>query len=266
MKQTKYTYEDLLKIIEQLRGENGCAWDKEQTHESLTPHLLEESYELVDAIKNKDVGNMKEELGDVLLQVLMHAQIAKEEQTFTMEDVVDSIANKLVYRHPHVFGDEKTEGYSANQVTQRWEELKTKEKNQQSVTEEMLQIAKALPSLTRAYKVQKKAAKVGFMWDDYEPVIDKILEELEEVKIEIKSRDLVKLEEEIGDMLFSIVGLTYFFEINPDFALTKSTEKFINRFRYIENAAFADKKQLSQMTLHEMDQLWDECKKVGSNS
>lgn len=264
MENKRYTYQDLINIIATLRGEDGCAWDKKQTHKSLKASLLEESYELVDAIDNEDISNMKEELGDVLLQVLMHAQIASEEGSFTMEDIVDGIASKLVYRHPHVFGNsDKTSNVS--EILESWEMLKKKEKNQQTHTESMMQDTKALPALTRAYKVQKKAAEVGFMWDSYEPIIDKVLEELEELKIEIKANDLNKMNAELGDVLFSIVNLSYFLEINPEFALTNTTEKFINRFRYIENSAFAKEIQLSQMTLEEMDQLWQECKKVESN-
>ena len=261
MEAQKYTYEDLLNIIARLRGENGCAWDKEQTHESLVPNIIEESYELVEAIQNKDMPNLKEELGDVLMQVVMQGQIASEANEFSMEDVVDGIAKKLVYRHPHVF----KEGHQTNsteEILKNWEILKKQEKNQKSQTEAMDQVARALPALMRAYKVQKKAAEVGFTWSEYEPIIDKILEEIEELKVEIKKGQLGKVNEELGDVLFSIVNLSYFLEINPEFALTNSTEKFINRFRYIENSAFAKGKQLSQMTLEEMDQLWNECKKV----
>ncbi|MGL4799450.1 MAG: nucleoside triphosphate pyrophosphohydrolase [Cellulosilyticaceae bacterium] len=259
----QYNYEDLVHIIETLRSENGCAWDREQTHKSMVPYLVEESYEVIEAINQGDKPNLKEELGDLLLQVLMHAQIAKENDDFTLDDVVHGIAEKLVYRHPHVFGEEALD--TSEEVLKRWEELKAKEKNQQTVTESMEHVAKALPALMRAYKIQKKAAQVGFMWDAYEPIVDKVLEELEEVKNEVKSGDKDKLNKEIGDLLFSVVNLSYFFEINPEFALTNTTEKFINRFRYIENSAFAENKQLSQMTLEEMDSLWNKCKKVESN-
>lgn len=260
----KYTYNDLLDIIATLRGENGCAWDRAQTHETLVPNILEESYELVEAIQNKDMTNLKEELGDVLLQVVLHGQIASEAEVFSMDDVVDGIAKKLIYRHPHVF-KEGHETNSTEEILKNWEALKKKEKNQKSQTEAMSQVAKALPALMRAYKVQKKAAEVGFTWSEYEPIIDKVLEEIEELKAEIKKGQLGKVNEELGDVLFSIVNLSYFLEINPEFALTNSTEKFINRFRYIENSAFAKGKQLSQMTLEEMDQLWNECKKVESD-
>lgn len=263
MKQEKYTYTALLDIIKKLRSEEGCAWDREQTHESLRAFLLEESYELIEAIDNKDIENMKEELGDVLLQVLMHAQIASENNLFSIEDVVDSLADKLIYRHPHVFGTgQKTEDPS--KILENWEQLKKKEKNEKSYTQSMMRVTKALPSMTRAYKIQEKAASVGFTWESYEPIIDKVLEELEELKIEIKSGNKEKMNAELGDVLFSVVNLSHFLEINPEFALTNTTEKFINRFRYIENSAFAKEKQLTQMTLEEMDQLWQESKKVES--
>ncbi|MHC1749009.1 MAG: nucleoside triphosphate pyrophosphohydrolase [Cellulosilyticaceae bacterium] len=258
MKENQYTYEELVQIIATLRGENGCSWDKEQTHESLKEHILEESYELVEAINNTDIINMKEELGDVLLQVLMHTQIAKELGEFTLEDVVDGIASKLVYRHPHIFNEHQD--IDSEKVILQWDELKAKEKKHTSQTESMLSVAKALPALTRTNKVVGKAKKIGFFWDAPEPIIDKVKEELEEVENELKNQDLEALEEEIGDLLLSIVNLSNFLEINPEFALTKSLEKFINRFRYIENSAFAMRKQLSEMTLQEMDSLWNKCK------
>ncbi|MEG0014647.1 MAG: nucleoside triphosphate pyrophosphohydrolase [Cellulosilyticaceae bacterium] len=258
-----YSYTELLDIIKVLRSEKGCAWDRKQTHESLMPHLLEESYELVDAIKKEDAPNMKEELGDILLQVLMHAEIASEKGEFTMEDIVDGIASKLVYRHPHVF--EEDNKLSAEEVEANWEQLKKAEKKQSTQTEAMESIAKSLPALTRAQKIVKKAEEVGFLWDSYEPVVDKIKEELEEVLVEVKKQDNIKIEEEIGDLLFSVVNLAYILQINPEFALTNCMEKFINRFRYIENSTFQAGKQLSQLTLSEMDRLWEECKNVRPN-
>ena len=258
------TVKDLENIVENLRGENGCEWDKKQTHESLKEYIIEEAYELANAIDNDDIDEMIEELGDILLHVVFHSQIGKEEGYFDLKEVVQSICEKLIYRHPHVFGNEEKTS-DTSKILQTWEILKKKEKNEQSQTESMMRIAKTLPALTRAYKVQKKAASVGFMWDSYEPIIDKVLEELEELKIEIKSGNKQNMNAELGDVLFSVVNLSYFLEINPEFALTNTTEKFINRFRYIENSAFAKEKQLTQMTLDEMDQLWQESKKVESN-
>ncbi len=252
----KYTYEDLLAIIEQLRGEKGCPWDKVQTHHSLLPYLLEESYELVEAINNDDIVNMKEELGDVLLQVLLHAQIGKEDNLFDMGEVVSQLAEKLISRHPHVFGS--LEGISsAGEVVKTWEEIKKLEKKETTITESIERIPKALPALVRTQKIQKKAAKSGFFWENYLPIIDKVEEELEEVRIAIESGKKIQIEEELGDLLFSVVNLSTFFEINPEFALTKSLEKFINRFRYIENSAFAQGRQLSDLSLEEMDKLWE---------
>ena len=264
MKQ-KYTYQDLLGIITTLRSENGCAWDRAQTHESLVQGVIEESYELVEAINNKDEENLKEELGDVLLQVLMHAEIAKEKEAFDITDVIDTLATKLVYRHPHVFDQQTANTLGADEVQNQWDALKKKEKHQTSITEGMESVVKALPALIRANKVHHKAAKVGFVWEDYEGVLAKVKEELEEVREAIQIKDKKAQEEELGDLLFSVVALSSFLEINPEFALTKSTEKFINRFRYIENTAFVEGKHLLEMTLQEMDALWNESKKAGSN-
>ena len=259
MDDKKYTYEELLGIIARLRGKNGCPWDKVQTHETLLPHLLEESYELVDAINKQDVKNMKEELGDVLLQVLLHAQIGKENGEFAMEEIISELAEKLVYRHPHVF--KEANGIDTpEKVRVSWEELKKKEKQENTVTESIERIAKALPALIRAQKVQKKGAKVGFFWDDYLPIISKVEEEVEEVKQAIKNGNKNHIEEELGDLIFSVVNLSTFFNLNPEFALTKSVEKFINRFRYIENTAFAQGRELSNLSLEEMDKLWEEYK------
>ena len=255
----KYTYEDLLDIIDKLRGENGCPWDKIQTHTSLLPHLLEESYELVDAINNQDMPNIKEELGDVLLQVLLHAQIGKEYGEFTMEEVVDDLAKKLVYRHPHVFNG--VNGIDTPQkVNISWEELKKHEKKEKTITESIERIAKALPALIRAQKIQKKGAKAGLFFEDHLPILTKIAEELEEIGIAIKNGNKIQIEEELGEMLFSVVNLSTFFDLNPEFALTKSLEKFINRFRYVENSAFVQGKQLANLSLDEMNKLWEEYK------
>ncbi|WP_070001077.1 nucleoside triphosphate pyrophosphohydrolase [Cellulosilyticum sp. I15G10I2] len=256
MQDQTYTYDKLIQIIEQLRGENGCPWDKVQTHSSLVPHLLEESYELVDAINHQDTLNMKEELGDVLLQILLHAQIGKEENVFTIDQVIDGLARKLIYRHPHVFKAEK-DIKTPEEVIVSWEELKKKEKKETSVSSSIDRIAKALPALVRTQKVQKKVAKVGFFWDSYLPIIDKVIEELEETKSAIKNGNKIQIEEELGDLLFSVVNLSTFFDLNPEFALTKSLEKFINRFRYIENSAFAQGKQLVDLSLEEINNLWE---------
>lgn len=256
----KYNYQDLLNIMEKLRGKDGCTWDQEQTHESLIPNFLEETYEVIDAIENKDVNGIQEELGDVLLQVIFHSQIAKEANQFTMDDVINGIATKLVYRHPHVFGKEKAD--TSEEVRYNWEQLKKKEKNISTQTQVLQGVPQVLPALMRAYKVQKKAADVGFDWEDYQPIKDKIYEEIEELEEEIKSNNQGRLEEELGDILFSVVNLGRFLKINPEFALTKSVKKFINRFRYIEQTAFEQGLQLEEMTLEEMDKLWEDAKQM----
>lgn len=256
----KYSYEDLIDIMAKLRGEGGCSWDREQTHESLIPHFLEETYEVIDAVKNQDVSGIQEELGDVLLQVVFHSQIAKEAEQFTMEDVIHGIATKLVYRHPHIFGEVVAD--TPEKVSKNWEKLKKKEKNMSTQTQVLESVPKVLPALMRAYKVQKKAGDVGFDWDDYKPAKEKIYEELEELEQEISQNNHERLEEELGDVLFSVVNLGRLVKVNPEFALTKSVEKFINRFRYIEKTALEKGLQLEKMTLEEMNQLWEDAKQM----
>ena len=229
-----YSYEDLVAIIEKLRGEGGCPWDREQTHESLIPCLLEESYELMEALQNNDIPLMREELGDVLLQVLMHTQIAKEDGEFTLEEVIHDLAHKLIYRHPHVFKDTKVE--NSQEVLANWEELKKKEKNETSLVESMDRVAKTLPALVKTQKVQKKAIKSGAINRDILQELEGLIDRLNCIKDTVKQGDIVQNEEKIGEILFAVVKLSTFFEINAEFALTKSMEKFINRFRYIENS------------------------------
>ena len=232
-----YSYEELLGIVQTLRGENGCPWDKEQTHKSLIPCLLEESYELVEALENDDAKLMEEELGDVLMQVLMHAQIASESNQFGMDEVVNGIATKLVHRHPHVF-QEGNKLETADEVSQAWDQIKQKEKKEETLAIAMERVAKTLPALMRTQKVQKKAIKSGNMANDEIEQINQLIEDLEGLKglyLQGKSTDL---ESEIGKILFGVVKLSTFFDINAEFALTKSVEKFINRFRYIENSRF----------------------------
>ncbi|MBP3886753.1 MAG: nucleoside triphosphate pyrophosphohydrolase [Cellulosilyticum sp.] len=232
-----YSYEELVDIIQVLRSENGCPWDREQTHKSLIPCLLEESYELVEALENDDEHLMEEELGDVLLQVLMHAQIANEEGKFGMSEVVNGIATKLVHRHPHVFNEgEQLE--NAKQVSEAWDQIKAKEKKEATLVESMDRVAKTLPALMRAQKVQKKALKAGELKKNEIEQINQLISSLEGLKMLYSQGSEVDLEEEIGKILFGVVKLSTFFDINAEFTLTKSMEKFINRFRYIENSRF----------------------------
>ncbi|XZH52242.1 nucleoside triphosphate pyrophosphohydrolase [Clostridium perfringens] len=254
----KKDFQDLLDIIETLRNPGGCPWDREQTHESLKSALLEECYEVIDAIENEDEDALIEELGDVLLQVVFHASIGKEDGYFDIMDVIGGISNKMINRHPHVFGNE--EANTSEQVLVNWDEIKKEEKGIKTLTEEMQNIAKSLPAATRAYKVQKKAKKVGFDWDDVNCAMDKVKEELNEIKEVYNCEDKSIIEGEVGDLLFACINVARFLEVNGELALDKTIKKFIKRFSYIENEAIKNNKNLKDMTLEEMDKLWEEAK------
>lgn len=249
---------DLMMLMEQLRGRNGCPWDRKQTHESLRECVIEEAYEVVEAINNNDIDNLIEELGDLLLQVIFHCQLAKEEGTFNMYDVTSTLANKLVHRHPHVFGDLKAE--NAKEVKDIWEDVKEKEKDIKEYTKKLEDVPKSLSALIRSYKIQSKAAKVGFDWDDINSVIDKVKEELVELEEAINKKDQDNTFEELGDLLFSIVNLSRFCEVEPELALLNTIDKFIQRFKYIEDESVKIGKDLKEMQLEEMDNLWNEAK------
>ncbi|EIF6297563.1 TPA: nucleoside triphosphate pyrophosphohydrolase [Clostridium perfringens] len=254
----KKDFQDLLDIIETLRSPGGCPWDREQTHESLKSALLEECYEVIDAIENEDEDALIEELGDVLLQVVFHASIGKEDGYFDIMDVIGGISNKMINRHPHVFGNEKAN--TSEQVLVNWDEIKKEEKGIKTLTEEMQNIAKSLPATTRAYKVQKKAKKVGFDWDDVNCAMDKVKEELNEIKEVYNCEDKSIIEGEVGDLLFACINVARFLEVDGELALDKTIKKFIKRFSYIENEAIKNNKNLKDMTLEEMDKLWEEAK------
>ncbi|UBK68673.1 bifunctional methyltransferase/pyrophosphohydrolase YabN [Clostridium perfringens] len=254
----KKDFQDLLDIIETLRNPGGCPWDREQTHESLKSALLEECYEVIDAIENEDEDALIEELGDVLLQVVFHASIGKEDGYFDIMDVIGGISNKMVNRHPHVFGNE--EANTSEQVLVNWDEIKKEEKGIKTLTEEMQNIAKSLPATTRAYKVQKKAKKVGFDWNDVNYTMDKVKEELNEIKEVYNCEDKSIIEGEVGDLLFACINVARFLEVDGELALDKTIKKFIKIFSYIENEAIKNNKNLKDMTLEEMDKLWEEAK------
>ncbi|SUY34640.1 nucleotide pyrophosphohydrolase [Clostridium perfringens] len=254
----KKDFQDLLDIIETLRNPGGCPWDREQTHESLKSALLEECYEVIDAIENEDEDALIEELGDVLLQVVFHASIGKEDGYFDIMDVIGGISNKMINRHPHVFGNE--EANTSEQVLVNWDEIKKEEKGIKTLTEEMQNIAKSLPATTRAYKVQKKAKKVDFDWNDVNYAMDKVKEELNEIKEVYNCEDKSIIEGEVGDLLFACINVARFLEVDGELALDKTIKKFIKRFSYIENEAIKNNKNLKDMTLEEMDKLWEEAK------
>ena len=250
-----YNVNNLLRIVKILRGPDGCPWDKKQTHHSIRQNVIEEAYEVVDAIDNDDVDNLVEELGDLLFQVIFHSELGSEEGYFNFNDVINKLCTKMYFRHPHVFGDVKAD--NAEEALASWENSKQKEKNLATYTDNLKNVPKALSTLSRSYKIQKRAAEVGFDWPDSEGAIEKIKEELQEFIEEYKNSNIENMEEEFGDLLFALVNFARFEKINPDIALNKTINKFISRFEYIEKNSTKD---LKQMTLKEMDELWEESK------
>lgn len=257
----KKDFNDLLSIIETLRGEDGCPWDREQTHQSLKKALIEESYEVIDAIDQEDDDSLIEELGDVLLQVAFHASVGKEEGYFDISDIIEGICNKMISRHPHVFKN-ANELNSSEEVLVKWDEIKKKEKGYNSITEEMKGITKGLPALLRAHKVQEKARKVGFDFDDVNFAIDKVKEELNEVIDVYNTENMEKIKEELGDLFFSCVNVARFLKVDEEIALNYTIDKFIKRFAYIEKSAKEKNIELMDMNMEEMGKLWEISKKI----
>ncbi len=251
---------DLTKVIETLRGENGCMWDLEQTHDSLKRCLIEECYEVIEAIEEQDDDKLIEELGDILLQVVFHAQIGKEEGFFSINDVIEGITNKMINRHPHIFGE--IEVNSTEDILDNWDKIKEKEKEFTSYTDTLKHIPKYLPGLIRAEKVQKNAGKVGFDWENVEPAMEKVIEELNEIKDVYKLQNRSKIEEEVGDLIFAAVNVARLLDIDPEFAVNYTIDKFIRRFQFMEQSAGKRGLNLKNMTLDEMDLLWNEAKRV----
>lgn len=259
-----FDFRDLLDIMAMLRSEDGCAWDREQTHESIRSSMIEEAYEAVDAIDKQDIDGIIEELGDVLLQVIFHSQIGFENGNFNIYDITSTLAEKLIYRHPHVFSNQDMEKdiENSSDIVYNWDVLKNKRRKLETYSERLRDI-KGLPSLLTSYKVQREAAKVGFDWDDISGPLEKIEEEYKEVLEAIEtSTDNDRIEEEIGDILFSIVNLARFVGIDPEVALNRTINKFISRFEYIEKQALESERDLSHMTLEEMDKFWKAAKKL----
>lgn len=246
---------DLLEIMDVLRGEGGCPWDREQTHESLKRYLIEECYEVIEAIDEQDDTKLIEELGDVLLQVVFHSQIGKEDGYFNIGDVIKGICIKLIERHPHVFGKVKVS--DSDEVLYNWDEIKKKEKGLETYTDELKHVARSLPALIRSEKIQKKAAKVGFDWEDAAPALEKVIEECNEVKQVYKAQNREKIVEEVGDLIFSTVNVARLLDIDPEVALNYTIDKFISRFSYIEQKSLEMGKKITDMTLEEMDKLWE---------
>ena len=245
----------LLDILEELRVK--CPWDREQTFDSLRTNTIEECFELTDAIADHDMANIKKELGDVLLHIVFYAKIASETGDFDICDVCNALCEKLIYRHPHIFG--QVDADSSEQVMQNWEKLKLKEKGgNRSV---LAGVPRSLPALIKAHRIQDKVRSVGFDWEQRDQVWDKVAEEYGELKAEVASMDEDRMEAELGDLLFSLVNAARLYGINPENALERTNRKFIKRFNYLESRTLAQGKDLKQMSLAEMDAIWEEAKK-----
>ncbi|MGI6157951.1 MAG: nucleoside triphosphate pyrophosphohydrolase [Saccharofermentanales bacterium] len=253
-----YTVDELLAIMAYLRSDRGCPWDRAQTHESVQGNLLEEAYEGVDAIQSGDPDKLCEELGDILMQVVFHAQMADEAGRFAFEDVVDGICRKLISRHSHLFGDDVATTPDA--VLATWEKNKRKEKGQTTTSEALADVPRAMPALTRAFKLQKKAANVGFDWPNVDGSKAKIIEETRELFEAIDQGEATHIREEAGDLLFAVVNTLRILHVDPEAALTGCSEKFIRRFRAMEALALERGDAIEGMTLEEMDRLWDAVK------
>ena len=238
----RYGMEDLIRIMELLRSPEGCPWDREQTHQSIRRNMLEEAYEVAEAIDQEDPAHLKEELGDVLLQVVFHARMAQEEGLFTFDDVVDGICQKLVFRHPHVFGT--VDAQDSDKALTTWEAQRRQEKGQKTAGDTLDAVARSLPALMRAEKLQDKARKAGFDWDSIGPALDKLSEEAQELKTALAEHSNV--EEELGDLLFALVSLARQLDIDPEKALHKASDKFIRRFGRLEELADKDLKDLTE--------------------
>lgn len=255
-----YGFMDLLSIMERLRGEDGCPWDIKQTHSSIRECVVEEAYEVVNAIDKDDVDNLCEELGDLLLQVVFHSEIGREDGYFNIWDVTTGICNKLIFRHPHVFQEKKVE--NCDEIVYNWNEIKYKNKNIENYTQRLKDVPQ-MPSLMRSYKIQDRAKDVGFDWDEVGGALEKVKEEYYEVKEAIdnyKGGDDGDIEEELGDLLFSVVNVCRFMNVNPEIALNGTINKFIKRFEIMEQESNKLGKDLKEMTLEEMDILWNESK------
>lgn len=251
--------DELVEVVAKLRAPDGCPWDRKQTHETILTDLLEEVYEFLEAVDEKDKPHMREELGDILLQVVFHSQIASEEQEFTLDDVAGEIAEKLVRRHPHVFGDLKVD--STETVLKNWDAIKNAEKGKEDRKSVLDGVPKALPSLLRAEKVQKKAAKVGFDWSEIAPVLDKVEEEFKEFREALEAGNTEEAELELGDILFSLVNVARHQKISAEESLRLSINKFSKRFNYVEEQYDFDHQKMKKATLEELDNFWNQSKK-----
>lgn len=256
----RYDIGDLLEIIKVLRAPGGCPWDAEQTHTSIKKNFIEETYEVVEAINKNNSDMLREELGDVLLQIVMHTEMEREQGGFCFEDVVDEVVKKLVARHPHVFGDVVAE--NSSQALESWNEAKSRLKGEKNKTQSMQSVPRELPALMRAQKVQHKASKAGFDWQSADGAFDKLYEEINELKIAMNQGNSSLIEDEFGDVLFSCVNIARFINVDSEEALTKSTDKFISRFSLVEQMAKEKGIDMKSSSLQVLDELWDNAKKI----
>ncbi len=253
-----YNVQDLIDIMRLLRAPGGCPWDAEQTHESIKKNLIEETYEVIEAINKSDNELLCEELGDLLMQIVFHAQMESEKGEFTFDEVVDGVCKKLIVRHPHVFGDVTVS--SVDDVLSNWDDIKKKTKGQKTVTESMFSVPRELPALMRAAKLQKKAADIGFDWPDVSGALDKLEEEIAELRAAIANNDSENAYEELGDILFSAVNVSRFIKVDAEESLTAASDKFLARFTKVEALASERSIDMKTATLEELDALWDEAK------
>jgi tetrapyrrole methylase family protein/MazG family protein len=253
------SFDRAMEIMRRLRGTGGCPWDAEQTHDSLKRYLIEECYEVIEAIDAKDDGHLREELGDLLLQPLFHAAIAEERGAFTIDEILETLSDKLIRRHPHVFGEQEIK--TSDEQVANWEKIKKEEKGVERKSA-LSGIPPQLPSLMKAQKITEKAARVGFDWEHTDQVYAKVIEELHELEETMQNGDQERMEAELGDLLFAIVNLGRFLSVNPEEALRKTIDRFAKRFSHVENSLQSRGIQLKDATLEEMDGLWNEAKKL----
>jgi tetrapyrrole methylase family protein/MazG family protein len=260
MTERSQTFENLAAIVDRLMSENGCPWDRAQTRDSLKPYLIEESYEVLEALDENDPEKIKEELGDLLYQILFHAKIAEQNKEFDLRGVIESISEKMVRRHPHVFGE--NELHTPDQVVHQWEEIKKQEKNNQGNHSALDGVPKHLPGLQRALQLQKRAAKQGFDWDRIDAVFEKLDEEIAEFKSAVLNGQEGDIQGELGDILFVLVNIARFKKLNPEEALRQTNNKFIQRFHHIESEVAKSGRKLQDASLEEMEKYWQEAKKL----
>lgn len=254
----EYNIEDLIRIVEVLRAPGGCPWDREQTHQSIKKNFIEETYEVIEAINKDDAEGLREELGDVLLQVLLHCQMESEKGVFDFNDVANDLCKKLVVRHPHVFGEKSAQNEA--EALERWDEIKLKTKGMKKQGEAMLKVPREFPALMRAQKIQEKAAKAGFDWNDENGAIEKLFEEINELKTALSGGNQNEISDEMGDVLFSCVNISRFAKSDAEESLSASTDKFLSRYLIVEELAEQRSVNMKEAPIEVLDQLWDEAK------